>query len=174
MAVQEENVPQLLTEPQCKELGKMIVVIIKRMKEIQTQLKQDSTLYSGINKICEDYGRKNESELCQYRQVNLPHIIYALNKLENGVLCANVFKALKTTPILNIMRGLLNPEDFREVEERAQAKAEREADNFRKNVEFLVQLVKRGQVSRAFVRKHPGFRDRPIWVWLIGGNQYCY
>ena len=150
----EENIPSLLTEQQCKDLGKQIVVIIKRLGEVQSQLETESTLYAGLTKICEDYGRKNETELAQYRQVNLPHTIYALNKLESGVLCANVFKTLKTTPIMNVMRGLLNPKDFREVEELAEAKAKREADTFKKNVEFLFQL-KKGQVSRTFVRKHP-------------------
>ena len=150
----EENIPQLLTEQQCKDLGKQILAVIKRLNEVQSQLEAESQLSLGLTKICDSYARKNESELSQYRQVNLPHTIYALNKVERGVLCANVFKALETTPIMNIMRGLLNPKDFREVEEIAQAKAEREADTFKKNVEFLFQL-KKGQVSRTFVRKHP-------------------
>ena len=128
MAAVEENIPQLLTEQQCKDLVKQIVVIIKRLKEITTQLNSESPLAMALAKICQEYGRKAELELTQYRQVNLPHTIYALNKLESGVLCAKVFKALETTPVNNVMRGLLNPEDFREVEQIAQAKAEREAD----------------------------------------------
>ena len=43
------------------------------------------------------------------------------------------------------MKGVLNPKDFTEV------KAEREA-------EFLFLLVNREQVSKAFVRKHPGLK----------------
>ena len=100
----EENIPSLLAEQQCKDLVKQIVVIIKRLGEVQSQLETKSTLSSALTKISEDYGRKNESELAQYRQVNLHLTIYALNKLESGVLCADVFKTLKTTPSMNVMR----------------------------------------------------------------------
>ena len=154
----EEDIPQLLTDLQCKELCKQMTVIIKRLKEVQSQLDKESPLSPHLAKICEDYGRKCDTVLAQYRQVNLPHTMFALNKLEKGVLCLNVANALKTTPILNIMKGLLNPKDFREVEEIAKAKAEREAEKFKKNAEFLFLLVKRGQVSKAFVRKHPGLK----------------
>ena len=132
----EENIPSLLTEQQCKDLGKQIVVIIKRLGEVQSQLETKSTLSSALTKISEDYGRKNESELAQYRQVNLHLTIYALNKLESGVLCANVFKTLKTTPSMNVMRGLLNPKDFREVEEIAEAKANWRRTRSRKMLNF--------------------------------------
>ena len=53
--------------------------------------------------------------------------------------------------------GILK-QDISKVENIAKAKAEREADTFKKNVDFLFQLVKKGQVSRAFVRKHPGLK----------------
>ena len=49
----EENIPQLLTEQQCKELGKQIVVIIKRLKEVSTQLDHESSLTTALSKICQ-------------------------------------------------------------------------------------------------------------------------
>ena len=49
----EEIIPQLLTEQQCKDLGKQIVVIIKRLKEVSTQLDPESCLTMALTKICQ-------------------------------------------------------------------------------------------------------------------------
>ena len=60
MATVEENIPQLLTEQQCKDLGKQIVVIIKRLKEVSTQLDPESSLTMALSKICQGIPTKFE------------------------------------------------------------------------------------------------------------------
>ena len=81
-----------------------------------------------------------------------------LNFVDSGILCVDVYHKLQNTPIEVIMRGLLNPEDIRMTEEAALAKAEREAEIFQKNVEFLAQVIKKGQYPAANVKKHPGLK----------------
>ena len=82
-----------------------------------------------------------------------------------GVLCVSVYHKLESseqrwqqTPMEVVMRGLLNPADIRTTEEVALAKAERDAEIFQKNVEFLVQISRRGSFPAANVKKHPGLK----------------
>ena len=82
-----------------------------------------------------------------------------------GVLCVSVYHKLEAsdqrwqqTPMEVVMRGLLNPADIRTAEEVALAKAERDAEIFQKNVEFLVQISRRGSFPAANVKKHPGLK----------------
>ena len=56
------------------------------------------------------------------------------------------------------MRGLLNPADFRTVEESALAKAIRDAETFQRNVEFFCQCIRKGNTASAEVKKHPGMK----------------
>ena len=112
--------------------------------------------------------------LQQYQTVMIQHVIFALEKLERGfvflifpspstclfqgVLCVKVYKAIKSTPIDVIMRGLLNPADFRTTEEYALDKAIKDAEIFQKNVEFFCQVIKKGHVATAEAKKHLGMK----------------
>ena len=57
-----------------------------------------------------------------------------------------------------VMRGLLNPEEMNCAEEGALAKAQRDADIFQKNTEFLAHVLKRGEFPESAVKKHPGLK----------------
>ena len=73
-------------------------------------------------------------------------------------MCVATYEKLEVTAMEVVMRGLLNPADIRTVEEVALAKAERDAETFQKNIEFLVAISRRGSYPAANVKKHPGLK----------------
>ena len=75
-----------------------------------------------------------------------------------GVLCVDVYQKLENTPIEVVMRGLLNPAEMRNTEDVALSKAEKDAELFQKNLEFLVQIIKKGPYSSASVKKLCGLK----------------
>ena len=166
--------PRLLTESECKDLTRQMNFTMRRVEEIREYLPADSELTKYINKVCEDYKEKIRGRLKPYQEVMIQHTIFALNKLDRGnfyhlpsffiisvfpgVLCVNVYNAVKSTPMEVIMRGLLNPADIRTVEESALAKAIRDAETFQRNVEFFCQVIRKGHTSTAEVKKHPGMK----------------
>ena len=166
--------PRLLTESECKDLTRQMNFTMRRVEEIREYLPADSELTKYINKVCEDYKEKIRGRLKPYQEVMIQHTIFALNKLDRGnfyhlpsffiisvfpgVLCVNVYNAVKSTPMEVIMRGLLNPADIRTVEESALAKAIKDAETFQKNVEFFCQVIRKGHTATSEVKKHPGMK----------------
>ena len=67
-----------------------------------------------------------------------------------------VFKRIKSTPMEVIMRGLLNPADFRSVEQFALEKAINDAEIFQRNVEFFCQAIRKGHMVD--VKKYTGMK----------------
>ena len=51
------------------------------------------------------------------------------------------------------MRALLDPQDFRKVQEDAVAVAEHVLEEFKSDVEILVILIKKGNIAKSMIRK---------------------
>ena len=60
------------------------------------------------------------------------------------------------------MKGLLTPNEHRDVEKISLAKAEEELRIFLKDVEFVSTVIKRGQISSSVVKKYEGVVMRVI------------
>ena len=78
--------------------------------------------------------------------MNIQHKVEALKKLTAGVLCVNVFHSLQKignkTSLAIVMRGLLDPSEFREVQENAKISAEEALEEFESDIELLIILIK--------------------------------
>ena len=89
--------------------------------------------------------------------MNEGHKIEALKKLPPGLLCVNVYKCLNKsgnkTSLATIMRALLDPEDFREVQVDALAVAEHALEEFEADVEILLSLIKKGNTTKNLLKK---------------------
>ena len=167
---------RLLTESECKDLIRQMNFTMRRVEEIRPYLVPESVLTEYINRTCADYNEQIKVRLVQYQNVMIQHIIFALRKLErgciipmlkiifspslySGVLCVDVFNRIKSTPMDVIMRGLLNPADFRSAEEYALEKAISDAEIFQRNVEFFCQVIRKGNISSTVdVKKYTGMK----------------
>jgi hypothetical protein len=89
--------------------------------------------------------------------VNIRHKVEALRKLTAGVLCVNVFHSLQKignkTSLAIVMRGLLDPNEFREVQENAKIFAEEALEEFESDIELLLILIKRGNITKLSLKK---------------------
>ena len=91
----------------------------------------------------------------------MDQIVFALyQKKQRGVLCVRVYQELQKignkTTIVTVMKGLLTPNEHRDVEDLSLAKAEEELRIFLKDVEFANHVVRRGSISSSVVRKYEG------------------
>ena len=91
------------------------------------------------------------------KAVNIRHKVEALRKLTAGVLCVNVFHSLQKignkTSLAIVMRGLLDPSEFREVQENAKIFAVEALKEFESDIELLLILIKRGNVNLSLLKK---------------------
>jgi len=158
MSLNAPTPPRLLTEQECKELTRMMNFIMRRIDEIRPYLTLDSVLSEYLTKLCEEFKMKIKNRLLQYQEVLIQHTIFALKKIDKGVLCVNVYQKIENTPIEVVMRGLLNPKEIRDTEDVALSKAEKDTDLFQKNVEFLVQIIRKGPYSSVSVKKMCGLK----------------
>ena len=136
--------PELLPESKRVDLMKNVIIIITRLKEIQ------GVLISDLNSNLED-------NLESLKTVNIKHKVEALRKLAAGVLCVNVFHSLQKignkTSLAIVMRGLLDPSEFREVQKNAKIFAEEALEEFESDIELLLILIKRGNVNKSLPKK---------------------
>ena len=149
--------PEILTESKCVDLMKNVIMIIKRLKEIQGVLSSPNpTLLDGLSKLISDLDFNFEDKLENLKAVNIQHKVEALKKLTAGVLCVNVFHSLQKignkTSLANVMRGLLDPNEFLEVQENAKVIAEEALEEFESDIEFLLILIKRGNVAKPLLK----------------------
>ena len=150
--------PEILTESKCVDLMKNVIMIIKRLKEIQGVLSSPNpTLLDGLSKLISDLDFNFEDKLENLKAVNIQHKVEALKKLTAGVLCVNVFHSLQKignkTSLAIVMRGLLDPNEFREVQENAKILAEEALEEFESDIELLIILIRRGNVAKSSLKK---------------------
>ena len=150
--------PEILTESKCVDLMKNVIMIIKRLKEIQGVLSSPNpTLLDGLSKLISDLDFNFEDKLENLKAVNIQHKVEALKKLTAGVLCVNVFHSLQKignkTSLTIVMRGLLDPNEFREVQENAKILAEEALEEFESDIELLIILIRRGNVAKSSLKK---------------------
>ena len=151
--------PELLTESKCVDLIKDVIIIITRLKEIQGVLiSRNPTLRDGLSKLISDLNSNQEDNLESLKAVNIQHKVKALRKLPMpaGVLCINVHHSLQEignkTSLAVVMRGLLDPNEFLEVQENAKVIAEEALEEFESDIEFLLILIKRGNVAKPLLK----------------------
>ena len=152
------KIPELLPESKRVDLMKNVIVIIKQLKEIQGELiSSNPTLLEGLSKLISDLNSNLEDNLDSLIAVNIQHKVEALNKMTAGVLCVNVFHSLQKignkTSLTIVMRGLLDPSEFREVQENAKIFAEEALDEFESDIELLLILIRRGNVNKSLLKK---------------------
>jgi hypothetical protein len=152
------QIVELLTESKCLDLMKNIIMIIKRLKEIQRFLiSPNPTLLDGLSKLISDLDFNFEDKLENLKAVNIQHKVEALKTLTAGVLCVNVFNSLQKignkTSLAIVMRGLLDPNEFHEVQENAKILAEEALEKFQSDIEFLIILIRRGNVAKSSLKK---------------------
>ena len=152
----------LINESKYKEIKKQIMLILRRLKEIQESLlNRESCLSSNLLKIISDLTSALEDDLYPYKSVTIEHMVRSLSKTPRGILCIKVFNALdkihNKTPLESIMRGLMAPKQRREVEETALENATEESKHFVKDIEFLLALTRKGRIGKSVLRKQIGF-----------------
>ena len=150
--------PELLPESKRVDLMKNVIIIITRLKEIQGVLiSRNPTLLDGLSKLISDLNFNLEDNLESLKAVNIKHKVEALRKLAAGVLCVNVFHSLQKignkTSLAIVMRGLLDPSEFREVQKNAKIFAEEALEEFESDIELLLILIKRGNVNKSLLKK---------------------
>ena len=152
--------PEILTEPKCVDLIKNVIMIIERLKEIQGVLiSPNPSLLDGMAKLISDLSSNLEENLESLKAVNIQHKEEALRKLPvpAGVLCINVHHSLQEignkTSLAIVMRGLLDPSEFREVQENAKIFAEEALKEFESDIELLIILIRRGNVNKSLLKK---------------------
>ena len=151
--------PEILTQPKCVDLIKNVIMIIKRLKEIQGVLiSPNPSLLDGMAKLISDLSSNLEENLESLKAVNIQHKEEALRKLPvpAGVLCINVHHSLQEignkTSLAVDMRGLLDPNEFLEVQENAKIIAEEALEEFESDIELLLILIKRGNVGKPLLK----------------------
>ena len=78
--------PRLLTEGECKDLIRQMNFTMRRVEEIRPYLVPGSELTLGINEICAEYREKIPDRLKQYQMVMIQHVVFALKKLDRGLI----------------------------------------------------------------------------------------
>ena len=144
--------PEILTESKRADLIKSVIMIIKKLRDIQGVLiSPNLTLCDGLTKLISDLNSNLADNLESLKAVNIQHKVEALKKLTAGVLCVNVFHSLQKignkTSLAIVMRGLLDPSEFREVQENAKIFAEEALEEFESDIELLIILIRRGNVN---------------------------
>ena len=150
--------PEILSEQKRVDMIKHLTIIIKRLKDIQAVLLHpNSDLFEGLSETIYGLNANLENNLVSFKTVTLRHKVEALNKVAAGVLCVKVFNSLQKienkTPLVIIMRGLLDPKEFHEVEENAIKAAEEDMEEFEKDIELLLFLIKRGKLGKVLLKK---------------------
>ena len=157
-----------LSEGKAKDTKRKIVTAIRKIKEIKKFILNSNSLLShGLFQVTEHLHQELKDDLYHYKIVTLEQIVYALyQKEKRGVLCVRVFQELQKignkTPIETVMKGLLTPNEHRDVEKISLAKAEEELRMFLKDVEFVSTVIRRGQISSSVVKKYEGVVMRVI------------
>jgi UDP-N-acetylmuramate-alanine ligase len=157
-----------LSEGKAKDTKRKIVTAIRKIREIKKFILNSNSLLShGLSQIAEHLHQELKDDLYHYKIVTLEQIFYALyQKEKRGVLCVRVFQELQKignkTPIETVMKGLLTPNEHRDVENISLAKAEEELRIFLKDVEFVTTVIRRGQISSSVVKKYEGVVMRVI------------
>ena len=150
--------PEILNESKHVDLIKNINLIVKKLKEIQGVVINPKTGFlDGLLEIISFFNENLEDNFGKLKSVNIQHKVEALQKIPAGVLCVNVNEALKKignqTSLATIMRGLLDPTEFREVQENALLLAEEALEEFESDIEILLILIKRGGISKSVLKK---------------------
>ena len=150
--------PEILTESKRADLIKSVIKIIKKLRDIQGVLiSPNLTLCDGLTKLISDLNSNLADNLESLKAVNIQHKVEALKKLTAGVLCVNVFHSLQKignkTSLAIVMRGLLDPSEFREVQENAKIFAEEALEEFESDIELIILLIKRGNVAKSSLKK---------------------
>ena len=65
----------------------------------------------------------------------------------------SLMKSGNKTSLATIMRALLDPQDFRRVQEDALAVAEDALQEFESDVDILLSLVKKGKMAKSMIEK---------------------
>ena len=162
------NLNPALSVGKAKDTKRKIVSALRKIKEIKKFIfNSNSLLTQGLSQVAEHLHQELQDDLYHYKIVTLEQIFYALyQKEKRGVLCVRVFQELQKvgnkTPIETVMKGLLTPNEHREVEKISLAKAVEELRIFLKDVEFVSTVIRRGQISSSVVKKYEGVVMRVI------------
>ena len=138
------------------------------MKEIKKYLiNQNSDLSHGLADIARQWHTELQDDLHHYKIITQDHVFSALyQKEERGILCVRVYQELQKignkTTLVTVMKGLLTPNEHREVEHLSLAEAEEELKIFLKDVEFGSLAVRRGSMVSSVVNKYEGVALRVI------------
>ena len=145
-----------------------MTVTIRKLKEIKKYLiHQKSPLSHGLSDIAAHLQAELQDDLYHLQIITEDQVISALyQKEERGILCVQVYQELQKignkTTLVTVMKGLLTPNEHKDVEELSLAEAEEELRIFLKDVEFGSQAVRRGSITASVVNKYEGVVMRVI------------
>ena len=156
------------SEGKAKETKRKMIATIRKFKDIKKYLiNQNSQLSHGLSDIAAHLQAELQDDLYHFQIITEDQVISALyQKEERGILCVQVYQELQKignkTTLVTVMKGLLTPNEHKDVEELSLAEAEEELRIFLKDVEFGSQAVRRGSITASVVNKYEGVVMRVI------------